>query len=406
MEHDFVIEEENRRSEVKLNQDKFFKPKNRKKVVIDEFWGSLLDDRGRIVYRNCLCTIANDKHLIRRPEPNPFWHSSSPFIAEPLVRVPHSVWHRALYDDASSLNLALNELFNLMLDGGISSVWGVKEVRQNMIENADEISKGIPQGKTIIVKDELPAGVDAIKMVAQGKLPQEALAMYNLLNSEFTASALTNELKLGQFPTKDVLATEVVSLEQSQSVTIDSVSTDLERGVIERVLRLSWMLILQFADTIPPQDVVSKIGPTAAFNLMQLSPADRFAQLANAASFDVFGLTATLNKARDFQKVMALFQVVMQNPLLLQAFMARFSADKSLESLMKMLNLNPTALEKTPEELAQAQQEMERTMAMGQVTGGRSRGMTQGGTGENGRPDLPAQVNQQVNPLSGMTAVS
>ena len=116
------------------NQLETINPSFRKRVRIKEFWGTLLKPDGRVAHRNVVAAVANEKYLIRRPQPNPFWHQQSPFVAEPLIRVPWSVWHKALYDDASSLNLAINELFNLMLDGGIASVWGVRQIRLDDLE--------------------------------------------------------------------------------------------------------------------------------------------------------------------------------------------------------------------------------------------------------------------------------
>ena len=138
-----------KRTDRDRNQDEAPNPSFRKRVVLDEFWGTLLNSDGTVAHRNIVCTVANDKYLIRPPEPNPFWHQESPFIAEPIIRVPFSVWHKALYDDASSLNLAINEMFNLILDGGIAAVWGTRQIRLDDLDDPGQVSGGVPKAQLL-----------------------------------------------------------------------------------------------------------------------------------------------------------------------------------------------------------------------------------------------------------------
>ena len=70
--------------------------KGRHRIRIDEFWGTLLDQNGQVMYQNCVCTVAAGKFMIRPPVANPLWHGESPFVVAPLVRVPHTVWHEAM----------------------------------------------------------------------------------------------------------------------------------------------------------------------------------------------------------------------------------------------------------------------------------------------------------------------
>ena len=132
---DFKKPEDEARDARDKNQDEVVTPSFRKRVVLDEFWGTLLKSDGSVAHRNCVCTVANKRFLIRKPEPNPFWHQLSPFVAEPIIRIPWSVWGKALFDDAVSLNLAQNELFNLILDGGMAAVWGTRQIRLEDLED-------------------------------------------------------------------------------------------------------------------------------------------------------------------------------------------------------------------------------------------------------------------------------
>lgn len=396
---DFKRHDDEERKAADMNQNETTKPQFRKTVVLREFWGTLLNSDGTVAHRNIVATVANGKYLIRPPEPNPFWHQQSPFVAEPLIRVPWSVWHKALYDEPSSLNLAINEIFNLMIDGGIASVWGTRQIRLEALEDPGQVSGGVPQGATLAVNGTLPINGKVIERVIEGDVPQDAFAIFGALNQEFAQAALTNEIKMGAIPKKEVRATEVIEASQSQAVTLDGIVIDLENNVINRLLEKSWLTVLQNADAFPQEVLLGAVDRRVGLILMRASPAERFALFAGMAKFQCFGLSATMAQAREFQKMMAITQSILQNPLLLQAFMKRFSADKTIDSMFRMMNFNPEQIMKGQEELTQEaqQQEAQRTQAAGQMTGSGKGGTPTGGA------SVPAQANQIANPLTGMT---
>jgi hypothetical protein len=409
IEEDFKRQHEEARRASEMAQSESKPPAFRKKVVIDEFWGSIVDSEGNMAHRNVFCAIANDKFIIRKPQANPFWHQESPFIAVPLIRVPFSTWHKALYDHAAQLNFAINEMFNLMLDGGISSVWGIKQVRTDDLEDPSQVSGGIPQGVTLQVKNTLPHGGKVVETVAQGEVPSDSMAVLEMLNREFTAAALSNELKMGSLPPKQVKATEVIELTQSQAVTLDSISADIEQELITKLIRKSWLTILQNMDDAASDRIISAVGVAGAFAIAEMSPAQRFATCANAATFKVFGLSAVLGRVRDFQKLMALLQSVVQNPILLQAFFKRYSPDRVLSHLMKTLNINPEQMERDEEEQQRVDADLQELARFQEFTTGAAGGGGQAGQGgaglsaqDVGEPQLPAEINQATNPLTGL----
>ena len=402
IEQSFVDLEKSYARQRMQNQDPAQAPEFRKELVLDEFWGTLLDSQGRVVQRKTLATLANDRYLIRPPEPMPFWHGGSPFVKAPLIRVPHSVWHKALYDDVVPLNFALNELFNLMLDGGLASVWGVRQIRMDYLDDPRQVSGGVPQGITLQVKPEMPQGMKVLENVTEGEVPGDALEMYRVLDREYQQASLTNDIKLGFFPPRQVKATEVVEASQSQAVTLDGMVADVERQLIVPVLEKAYLTILQHLEILDARDVVDAIGPQAALQVARLTAPERFAALARKAAFQVHGISATLGRVRDFQKIMALMAAVSQNPLLAQPFMQRFSADKVLTAILKSLNLNPKYLEMTQEERAQSPQRMAQMAGLRQLLGLGGGEAGGGGAPAGGEPGLPAEIAQMANPVTGM----
>ena len=330
----------------------------RKQVIIDEFWGTLLDDDGSVKHANCLATVANEKHLIRKPTPNPNWHGEDPFEIFPIMRVPFSVHHKALYDAVVPLNLALNELFNLILDGGIASVWGVRQVHMDWLEGTDQVAGGIPQGKTLAVNENCPPGQKAVETVTTGSVPGEALAVFNIVGRQLHSAAMQNDITLGNLPARQVKATEVVEAAGSQAVSLDSIIMDMEKH-IARTIRKAWLTLMQNADDLLTTAVNEALTPSELFRFARMSPAQRFAAFANNCHFKVSGLSATLQRAKDFQRIMAIMQAGAQNPLIMREMVNRFSAGKMLDRLMRALNLNPRDLEKDEQELAAKGEEMQ-----------------------------------------------
>jgi hypothetical protein len=400
---DFVRQEDEAEQARLKGQDQATSPGFRRRVVIQEFYGTILDADGRPVHRNAIWAIANDRYVIRKPTPlfEVFWHGESPIEAIPLIRVPGSTWHKALADNMTNLNTALNELFNLMMDGGLASVWGTRQIRTDWLEDPRQVSDGIPQGMTLQVNSNCPPGEKVMETVTTGQVPQDAMAMFAQTDREFQSASLSNELQLGQLPSKQVRATEVVAAETSRAVTVDGLVRDVEKG-IERVLRKGWLVLLQHADDLATDDVVAAIGPRAALELARMSPAERFSRYASHCKFKVFGLSAVLARAQDFQKKAALLGLISTNPLMMQAFMAKYSLGKTLDSVLKDLNISPDALLADEMEMAQ-RPEMMAQLPMFQQLAGVKR---EGGNGVPGMANdttgaVGAQANAQMsNPLA------
>lgn len=396
-------------------------PSIRKRVVIREFWGTMLDKNGNVVMHNAVCAVANNQHLIRPLAPNPYMHGQSPFVVCPVMRVPFSEHHKAIFDDASMLNFALNDLYNLIIDGAIGSVWGTRQLRHSYLENPEQVTDGIPQGETLVVSANLPPGQKVLENIAESDIPAEAFTTLELLNREFTAAALTSELRLGQTPQKEVKATEIVQIDQGISQVLDGIAGDIEKNFIEPVLRKAIVLIAQFADKANPIALANVLGPMQAQEYLSLPPQQRVS-MTFPAGVKVRGLSAVLERVRNFQKLMALLQVVTTNPLFMQSFFMRYSPDALLRYIMKVLQLDPTDFQRAGRE---GQEELQRDLAgmamfggMGgpQQSGppqqgggtsprgeGREGTPNQGGPGTGGNPNT-AVVNQLINPMTGFSA--
>jgi len=180
---------------------------------------------------------------------------------------------------------------------------------------------------------------------------------------------------------------------------LDSIAADIEQEAFAPLIRKAWLTILQNADNLAAEDIISAIGPRNSLVLARMSPAERFAMYAGQCEFRVNGISATLAKVRDFQKFMALMQMIQANPLMMQAFFAKYSPEKALTHAMRLLNFNPTNMERDPREMAGMGQEFQQLAAFSQLSGNGPASLSGPGTGGE---EVPAEVNAMSNPLTGM----
>lgn len=325
----------------------------RKRVRLWEFWGTLIHpETGEIIHENVTWTVANDRYLIGRPKPYPFWHGSHPFIATPIIRLPNSVWHKALMDAPTMLNIAMNEAFNLALDAGIMAAFGIRQLRTSWLADETKVSDGVPAGETLEVNDQCPPGQKVLESVQTGTLSPEFFTMYNIASQEFNSAAVTSDLRMGVVPPRQVKATEVVETSQSQTSMFTGISRVLEQNLVVTALEKIWLTIAQNMDDMDSDEVIALLGKKRAIELHAMSPEVRFKETAQGYKFKVYGVSLIMNKMKDFQKITSLLQTIGGSQPLTEEFIKEFDFSKLLMELMKALGIDVDKLRIEPEEAA------------------------------------------------------
>lgn len=321
----------------------------RKKIKITEFWGSIIDNNGDIVHENCVWTIANDRFVIQQPTPNPFWHQESPYVKASLLSVPHAVWPKAIMDAATALNFSANEIFNLLLDSSITSVHGIKQIRKDWLEDASQVANGVEQGATLAVNASCPPGMKVLESVFTGSQPTEAANMLNVVNQEGAAAMFTNEIRSGGADMKNTRATAIV--ENSQALTnmstgmIKNLEGDENSGLMTQILAKSWKVIAQHLDDLNSKEVEAILTKPLAESLMAMGKEEIFADTVQSCKFKAFGVSAVMNKMKEFTKLSAMLQTVFSNPALTEAFMSKYSIPKMLTEVMRSLDIDVFKIE-------------------------------------------------------------
>lgn len=349
-------------------------PNNRKKIRVLECWGTLVGPDGKVSHRDVVTTITHDGIVIRPPMPIDLWDGDSPFVTSPIIRVPNSVWHRALMDAASNLNIAQNELFNLMLDGGIMAVFGIKQVRMNWLENPEEVEDGIPPGTTLGANASCPPGGKVLERVDTGTMSGEALSMYSLIDRESQSSALSNDIRTGNLPSRAVKATEIVAANQTIDGIFNGMVKYIDNKFCKPTLKKALLNMAANFDEMPREKIKSVLGFVRAEELSKFANEDIFADLANGMTLKVFGLTDVINRVNDFRKITTLLQTIGGNQDLMQEFRLKYSIEKFLGEIIKNLGIDLDKIKADP-----AEQERARAMMMASVEAqaGASKGMSQ-----------------------------
>ncbi len=317
----------------------------RKQVKLTEIWGNILDENGELIYENVVTTIANDQFVIQKPTPNPYWHGESPFVVTPIIPVPHSVWGKALMDAPSMLNRASNEMFNLILDGGMMSVHGIKQLRKNYLEDESQVEDGIEPGTTLTVNSSMPPGSQVLERVDTATVPADGLNVLNLLNQEFNASALTNDLRMGVASFRAVKATEVAEASQTITSMFSGMAKNIEFSFITPILEKSWKVCAQHMNDIDSNEIKALLGERVAATILAMGQEEVFAETVQGCKFQTFGISATLNKQKDFTKLTALLQTIGTSEVLTEAFIQKYDFTKMLDEIMKSLDINPFRIE-------------------------------------------------------------
>lgn len=364
----------------------------RKRVLVTELWGTIVDQDGNVIMTDCICAMGNKTTLIRKPKKNSSWTGNRPYVSAPITRVPHSVWHRAAMDAAAALNQAENELFNLMLDGGMMSVHGIKQIREHWLDDPTQISDGIGPGDVLRTNTACPPGQKVLERIDTSAVPQDGMNMWNLLDHEFQSSALTSESRSGQISQRQVKATEIVASNQSINGIFGGMIKGVEEEYVAPTLSQSWLEIAQHLKEVDEDELKALLGEPTALKILSLSPQEIFARCANGNKFKVFGLSMTLNKMVDFKKIGALLQTISGSPELMAAFSQKYDISKLLIEIVKSLDIDEDKIEKSPDALT--------GQGVGASGGGPGSPSPQASPQPGQQPDVQSQIPQ----IAGMKA--
>lgn len=323
-------------------------PAFRKRVSLDRVWGTFLDREGNLKLANGCATVANERHVLASPTPNPFFHGHSPYVQGALVRVPFSTSHRSLFEGAAALHEEFNRMVCWTLDAIKYELVQVTEIDPDKLdeESVERLKEGIKFGLSLVRRANAPAGA-AITPVTLGSMPAEIGAVLQLLDRELQAGTAVSEMKLGVGPTKGQPTLGELQLREGASGSLfDGLARDLEDTFLEVLLERSWQTILQYQQ--PSDPLVQSLDPRIGQLLGSLSLGQRLHLIQDGFAFRVHGLSAMLARNLDRQNLIGMLQVIAQSDALMQAFFQQFDPNKLIQILFTLFGQDPKAIEREP----------------------------------------------------------
>lgn len=310
----------------------------RNRIKLTELWGDFVSPDGELLYENCVATLANDNIIIQRPTQNGLWHGKDPYVSASMLRVPHSPWGKTPMDSGSLLNIALNEMFNLMMDGGMAAIHGIKQVREHWLEDTSQIEDGLAPGTTLRVNTACPPGATAFERVDTTTIPPEVLPMYNIVNQEFVTAAMTNDLRQGVMPDRQVKATAIVEASQTTNTMFSAIAEHVESDAIKPILEKAWLTIAQNIKHMDQNELTAILNPRRAQAILSMSAEELFAETAGMIKFEVFGISETINMQKMVPVIQGMFQTVASSPVMMEQFSAKYDFGKLMTQWFRAAN--------------------------------------------------------------------
>jgi len=321
---------------------------NRQPLFLDEYLATLITPDGRMVAKDALCVVADEKFLIRGPEANPFWHKQDWVVTTAVIPVPLSPYGRTYMEDFGPLARTFTELTNLIIDATFTSSIKAFAVDPTMLEDPLQLEQGIYPNVMFRLDGGVGRPQDFIKEIDLGKLPAEAVQVWQTIKNELREAAKFNEIALGGFAPKGrTSASEIVATEQNSNEVISSMAKTIEERVVEVLLNLVWKTGVQHMDPNDPK-LAQAAGPEMYAALVQ----QRKELLSRPITFQVRGISEHIARAQKLRDILQILGVVGQNPILLQRLMQKIDPGKLIDELFALRGIDLDKLSLSPREQA------------------------------------------------------
>lgn len=317
----------------------------RRPIQLDEFIATAVDSQGQVLADRSLVVMANEQHIIRGPEKNPFMHEKDWITFAPLVTAPLSVYGRSYMEDFGSVATTFNELTNMILDAVHTSSLNAHAVVPGMLVNPQQLAEGITPNKAFLLEEGFRAGDFAAK-IEMGNLSDQSFKIWQAIKSELREAASINEIGVGQFAPKGrTSATEISETQQSSSALIRSVAQTIETRWLDPTLDLVWKTGLQHVN---PKDKM--LSAAAGDEMFKALLAKKREIIQRPITFQARGISSLIARGQMLKSLMQLIGVIGQNEMMLKAFLEQIDIMKLVKKLFELSNIDLTMLQTSQRE--------------------------------------------------------
>lgn len=318
----------------------------RSPVHLDEYIATVVDEQGNKIGDRALFVVANGAHLVRGPEPNPFWHGGDWLVYAPLITTPLSVYGRSYMEDFGAIAKTFVDLTNMLLDATFMSSMRAFVMVPSMLANPGQVAEGITANK-IFLLDEGGGVADFAKALELGTLPPDAFSMWTALKKELSEAAGINEIGLGGFAPKGrTSATEVSEAMQNSSALIRSVAKTIETRYLDPTLDLVWKTGLQHVQR--NDDMIRASAGSDEMFEMLISQRREF--ISRPITFQAQGISALIRKSQMLKALMGVLSVVSQSEPLMAEFFKAVSPEKFIGKLFELSDIDLNSMQLTERE--------------------------------------------------------
>ena len=315
--------------------------KFRRLVDIYHYWGDLYDEDGHVTARNIMYTMGDKDVVLRKPQENPLFHGSDPYVVGTPYIVPFSTYHRGIVEDISGIVTMMTNLACLIIDGAQFDALQAYEADYELIEDGGtkSLKKGVYPGIVIPTKAfDNTTGKPVVRPIQTGKIPQLAIQVMAMLDREQQLSTSVTNATRGQDIGTDTLG-EFQSLVSSANEGLDEAARTVEETTLNELLRKSISTVYQYNEDYQLPRLTENF-PQVSMMLLDMTPEERYATMLGQFSFKARGVSIMMDKAADLKQIDAFTKLVSAIP----GVMSRINVDELLENIIVGIGWNPSRI--------------------------------------------------------------
>jgi hypothetical protein len=336
----------------------------RNAVLLQELWGTILDENSESTMTNATFTVANGV-VVRAVRQNRCRRLRWPWLDyAPLPHVIHGHGY-GLYESSLALWKFQNNLLNLYIDNENWRINNMFEIDLSKLDNPNDLEI-YPLKKWIKKRS---ADGPAITPVLKGENNlADVEFMWQLMQTAWDNGTFITEFMSGQTGDQRKKTATEISLKLQQSIGVfDSIGKDCERGCEQLIWAVKEMLITFQDDFNRPGFKDLFAGDPVWMTLQQagaLHPLERMDALDLDCQVRVKGVSRLFRQSDELNRMKELFAMVMTMPEVLMQYLKPY---KSVKKFSEELNQDDLILS---EQEVQQQQQMQRQQMIQQAVGG------------------------------------
>ena len=355
IQEDFVKVEENYRKSIHAGQDPttMTPVEIRKRVRVAEYWGTMLDRRGNVLFKNCYAMMVNDKWMAVKPRPNPMPTKKDPFIVAPIIEKPFSVWHQGFVEAVCGLQILMTELINVAADGNLFANIKAFELDIDQVYDPTQFTSGIVPGKLYKKRGGGFNTSPMIRDIQLGNMNPQVMELFSAMDREFQGGIGLNEFLLPQQRVRAgrVTATESLQKGQNSADFFGEIARIQEEKVLEKVLEKTYEYCCHYQRDFSDPVLIEIMGKEAAAKaqLMMQNPDDKRFFLGFPFKFKASGVTQVSMRMKELEKIMSFINLVGNLAKGMPDIVKMVKIQKLLGMAIQALNWNDKELLNMPE---------------------------------------------------------